>query len=95
MGRKKQGIKGEKLKHKAEKIFLKLANSNNEKRRPRCTQSWRPGRREPVNKGWAFDGVVSGVFMTRQRQQRNELTDQSFLLACWINSSVLTVYIKL
>lgn len=34
--------------------------------------------REPGNKGWAFDGVSSGVFMTRQRQQRNELTDQSF-----------------
>lgn len=35
----------------------------------------------PENEGWAFDGVSSGVFMTRQRQQRNELTDQSLLLA--------------
>lgn len=47
------------------------------------------------NMGWAFDGAVCGVFMTRQRQARNELTDQSFLLARRINSSVLTVYIKL
>lgn len=38
-------------------------------------------KNEPVNEGWAFDGISSGVFMTRQRQQRNELTDQSFLLA--------------
>lgn len=38
-------------------------------------------RGEPLNEGWAFDGLSSGVFMTRQRQQRNELTDQSFLLA--------------
>lgn len=36
---------------------------------------------EPAEEGWAFDGVSFGVFMTRQRQQRNELTDQSFLLA--------------
>ncbi|TNN80648.1 hypothetical protein EYF80_009156 [Liparis tanakae] len=26
-------------------------------------------REEPLNEGWAFDGVSSGVFMTRQRQQ--------------------------
>lgn len=72
-------------------LFVKKLRIINNKRLDK--EKYRQG--EPVDMRWAFDGAVSVVFMTRQRQPRNELTDQSFLLACWINSSVLTVYIKL